>query len=60
MKYSEQFRVEPGNEVRLNKINPDYTAEHTKKKSAVKLFLWLEPLDHWVCTVSFCIPPELT
>jgi|HubBroStandDraft_2_1064218.scaffolds.fasta_scaffold194809_1 PPK2 family polyphosphate:nucleotide phosphotransferase len=36
MKYSEQFRVEPGNEVRLNKINPDYTAEHTKKKSAVK------------------------
>ena len=26
MKYSELFHVKPGSEVRLNKINPDYTA----------------------------------
>jgi hypothetical protein len=36
MKYSELFSVRPGSEVRLNKINPDYTAKHTKRKSAVK------------------------
>jgi PPK2 family polyphosphate:nucleotide phosphotransferase len=36
MKYSEQFQVKPGSEIRLNKINPDYTGEHPKKKLAVK------------------------
>jgi hypothetical protein len=36
MKYSEQSQVKQSSEVRLNEINPDYTAEHTKKKSTVK------------------------
>jgi hypothetical protein len=36
MKYSEQFQVSPGSEIGLNKIDPDYTDEHTKKKLAVK------------------------
>jgi PPK2 family polyphosphate:nucleotide phosphotransferase len=36
MNYSELFQVKPGSEVRLDKINPADTAEHTKKKSAVR------------------------
>jgi PPK2 family polyphosphate:nucleotide phosphotransferase len=36
VKYRELFQVKPGSEVRLDKINPDYTAEHTEKKSAVR------------------------
>jgi PPK2 family polyphosphate:nucleotide phosphotransferase len=36
MKYIELFRIKPGSAVRLKKIDPDYTAEHTVKKSAIK------------------------
>jgi PPK2 family polyphosphate:nucleotide phosphotransferase len=36
MKYSEMFRVKPGNRVDLNKIDPSYTAEHKTKGSIEK------------------------
>jgi PPK2 family polyphosphate:nucleotide phosphotransferase len=36
MNYSEVVQVKPGSKVRLEKIDPNYTAEHTEKKSAEK------------------------
>jgi hypothetical protein len=32
----ELFQIKPGSEVHLKKIDPNYTAEHTEKKSAGK------------------------
>jgi len=55
MKYSEQFQVKPGSEVRLNKVNPDYTAEHTKKKSAVKQ---VEKLDRKLRELQYLLYAE--
>lgn len=37
MKYCKLFRVKPGSDVRLKKIDPNFTAEHSGKKSAVKM-----------------------
>ncbi len=37
MKYCKLFRVKPGSDVRLKKIDPNFTAEHEGKKSAVKM-----------------------
>ena len=36
MKYSKLFKIKPGKKVHLEKIDPDFTAEHTRRKSAVK------------------------
>ena len=36
MKYTNLFRVKPGRAVILKKIDPDFTAEHRKKKKAAK------------------------
>jgi PPK2 family polyphosphate:nucleotide phosphotransferase len=36
MKYSNLFRVKPGRTVLLKKIDPDFTADHRKKKKAAK------------------------
>jgi|WetSurMetagenome_2_1015567.scaffolds.fasta_scaffold01597_10 PPK2 family polyphosphate:nucleotide phosphotransferase len=36
MKYSELFRVKPGSQVRLSKIDPEFTAKHKNKKSALR------------------------
>ena len=36
MKYTNLFRVKPGRTVILKKIDPDFTAEHSKKKKAAK------------------------
>lgn len=54
MNYSEVFQVKPGSEVRLEKIDPNYTAEHTEKKSpekhVKKLDRKLRELQYPVCT----------
>ncbi len=55
MKYSEQFQVKPGSEIRLNKINPAYTAEHTKKKFAVKQ---VEKLDRKLRELQYLLYVE--
>jgi len=36
MKYNRLFRVKPGTRVSLKKVDPDFTAEHRKKKKAAK------------------------
>jgi PPK2 family polyphosphate:nucleotide phosphotransferase len=36
MKYSKLFRIKPGSKVTLKKIDPDFTAEHKKRKKAAK------------------------
>jgi len=36
MKYTNLFRVKPGRTVALKQIDPDFTAEHRKKKKAAK------------------------
>ena len=50
MKYSELFQGESSSTVRLDKINPDYTAEHGKKKPAVKQ---VEKLDRKLCELQY-------
>ena len=34
--YSKLFQVKPGSKVNLSQVGPDFTADPTKKKSAVK------------------------
>jgi PPK2 family polyphosphate:nucleotide phosphotransferase len=54
-KYSKLFQVKPDSKVRLKKINPDYTAEHTKKKSAMKE---VERLDRKLRELQYLIYAE--
>ena len=39
MKYSEHFRVRPGQRLRLKDIDPDYTAQHEHKATALEKIL---------------------
>jgi PPK2 family polyphosphate:nucleotide phosphotransferase len=55
VKYRELFQLKPGSEVRLDKINPDYTAEHTEKKSAVKQ---VEKLDRKLRELQYLLYAE--
>ena len=54
-KYSKLFQVKPDSKVRLKKINPDYTAEHTKRKSAMKE---VERLDRKLRELQYLIYAE--
>ena len=55
MNYSEMFQVKPGSEVRLKKIDPNYTAEHTEKKSAEK---HVEKLDRKLRELQYLLYAE--
>jgi hypothetical protein len=50
MNYSELFQVKPGSEAHLKKIDPNYTAEHTEKKSAEK---HVEKLERKLCELGY-------
>lgn len=54
-KYSKQFRVPPDTKVRLEKIDPSYTAKHTKRKSAVKE---VEKLDRKLRELQYLLYAE--
>jgi len=55
MNYSELFEVKPCSEVRLKKINPNNTAEHTEKKSAEK---HVEKLDRKLRELQYLLYAE--
>jgi PPK2 family polyphosphate:nucleotide phosphotransferase len=55
MNYSELFQVKPGSEAHLKKIDPNYTAEHTEKKSAEK---HVEKLDRKLRELQYLLYAE--
>src|SRR5271166_1952458 len=55
MNYSELFQIKPGSEVHLKKIDPNYTAEHTEKKSAGK---HVEKLDRKLRELQYLLYAE--
>jgi PPK2 family polyphosphate:nucleotide phosphotransferase len=55
MKYANPFRVDPGCSVNLRKIDPDFTAEHRKKKKAAKQ---VEKLDRKLRELQYLIYSE--
>jgi PPK2 family polyphosphate:nucleotide phosphotransferase len=55
MNYSELFQMKPGSEVHLKKIDPNYTAEHTEKKSAGK---HVEKLDRKLRELQYLLYAE--
>ena len=55
MNYSELFQIKPDSEVHLKKIDPNYTAEHTEKKSAEK---HVEKLDRKLRELQYLLYAE--
>jgi PPK2 family polyphosphate:nucleotide phosphotransferase len=55
MKYTKLFRVQPGSEVNLKKVDPDFTAEHRNKKKAAKQ---VEKLDRKLRALQYLIYSE--
>ena len=55
MKYRQLFLVKPGSHFNLKVIDPDFTAEHTKKKKAAKL---VDKLDRALRDLQYLIYAE--
>ena len=55
MKYCKLFRVKPGSKVDLSKVDPDFTAEHRKKKKAARE---VEKLDGKLRSLQYLLYSE--
>lgn len=55
LSYSNLFQVKPGSKVNLSEIDPDFTADHTQKKSALK---GIGKLDLKLCDFHYSLYAE--